>query len=109
MTLKWKDGYLTGVKRVDEQHKKLFVSLNDMEWLINRGAISGQEVKDLMNAVTADVQAHFSFEEGCMKRYDCPMAKNMCGKPHHPGCKRWGIRLIIANRIIASLLRGSLS
>lgn len=75
MTLEWKDGYLTGVRKVDEQHMKLFASLNDLEKLINRDTVTRSEISDMIDALIAHVQVHFSFEEGCMMRYDCPMAK----------------------------------
>ncbi len=75
MTMDWKDGYLTGVKRVDAQHKKLFVSLNDMEQMISQKSVSASEADDMISALATDVQKHFSFEEGCMMRHECPMAK----------------------------------
>ncbi|MDP3676346.1 MAG: hemerythrin family protein [Novosphingobium sp.] len=75
MALEWKDEYSTGVDKVDEQHRKLFAFLNDLEEFITQGIDSGPKVDSLLVSLATDVQTHFSFEEHCMKQYNCPVAR----------------------------------
>ncbi len=75
MALEWNDEYCTGVEKVDEQHRKLFALLNDLEQMITQGIDSGSNVDNLLTSLATDAQTHFSFEENCMMRYNCPVAR----------------------------------
>jgi len=75
VALEWNDEYCTGVDKVDEQHRKLFALLNDLEEMITQGIDSGPKVDNLLTSLATDIQTHFSFEENCMMRYNCPVAR----------------------------------
>ncbi len=75
MALEWKNEYSTGVDRVDKEHRQLFAFLNDLEQMISQGIESGPKVDNLLNSLATDTQTHFSFEENCMNRYNCPVAR----------------------------------
>ncbi len=75
MALEWKDEYSTGVDKVDEQHRKLFAFLNELEGLIAQGIDRGPKVDSLLASLATDTQTHFSFEERCMEQHHCPTAR----------------------------------
>ena len=75
MALEWKDEYCTGLDKVDEQHRQLFALLNDLEQMIMQGIDSGPKVDNFLTSLAIDTQTHFSFEENCMMRYKCPVAR----------------------------------
>ncbi len=75
MVLHWKDGYTTGVPELDEQHRGIFALVNELGELIERGIYDSAEVDGLLETMGADIQKHFTQEEGCMLRHDCPMAQ----------------------------------
>ncbi|MCH7827181.1 MAG: hemerythrin family protein [Bacteroidetes bacterium] len=75
MAIEWKEEYSTGVNKIDEQHRKLFTFLNDLEELITQGIDSKLKVDKLLTSLGTDTQKHFSFEENCMKQYNCPVAQ----------------------------------
>ncbi len=75
MALEWKDEFCCGVEKVDEQHRQLAGLLNTLEQMIDDGIESGPQVDSLLGTLASDVVTHFSFEEGCMLRYDCPAAQ----------------------------------
>jgi hemerythrin len=75
MALIWKEGYTTGVSGLDEQHRAIFSLLNRLGELIEQGIYDSAEVDALLREVGADVQRHFTMEEGCMMRHRCPVAQ----------------------------------
>lgn len=75
MTLIWKAGYTTGVPELDEQHRGIFVLVNGLGGLIDRSIYDDPEVDALLEVMGVDIQRHFTLEEGCMSRHDCPMAQ----------------------------------
>ena len=75
MVLYWKEGYTTGVPELDEQHRGIFALVNELGGLIDRGIYDSPEVDALLEAMGGDVQRHFTLEEGCMSRHNCPMAQ----------------------------------
>jgi len=75
MTLIWKPGYTTGVKKLDEQHRRMFTGLNGLEEMIAKKTCEGPEVSRLIGSLDKEIGRHFCDEERCMKRSKCPMAE----------------------------------
>ena len=72
--VKWSDNYLTGIKRIDDQHKALFQMSDAFRDDLSEG--SGQRVYgSLLGSLRAYARAHFGFEEGCMERCQCSAAE----------------------------------
>jgi hemerythrin len=81
MTLIWKTGYSTGVPELDEQHRHVFSILNELEDLISRGIYDSPGLDAQLKRLGSHITRHFSTEEGCMERANCPMA--MKNKQEH--------------------------
>ena len=67
----WKDNYSVGIKKIDEQHKKLVGYLNDLYESMKAGrgkAILGAVLKDLVEYT----KTHFVTEESLMALYNFP-------------------------------------
>ena len=67
----WKDNYSVGIKRIDEQHKKLVSYLNDLYESMSAGrgkAVLGGVLKDLVEYT----KTHFVTEESLMALYNFP-------------------------------------
>lgn len=79
----WDKKYEIGIVHIDEQHKKLFQYLNDME-----SAVTDRDVSDAFLSGAFDyfenyIRTHFNAEEACMYRYRCPAAeKNQVAHRH---------------------------
>ncbi len=65
----WNDSYLTGIKRIDEQHKVLVNTLNEAN-----ARLSTSVTRDLLEQITRDLLSyaiyHFETEESLMQEYD---------------------------------------
>jgi len=65
----WNDSYLTGIGRIDEQHKVLVNTLNEAN-----ARLSANVTRDLLEQITRDLLSyaiyHFETEEALMKDYD---------------------------------------
>ncbi len=71
--MQWSDEYATGIKRIDDQHKLLFLMTADFAAALDQG--QGKRVYGgLLQSLSLYVQTHFSIEEGCMARFHCPVA-----------------------------------
>ena len=75
MPLEWKDELSCGVAEIDEQHQQVIGLLNSLEQMIAEGIESGPQVDSLLSSLASDTVAHFSFEEECMLRHNCPAAR----------------------------------
>lgn len=73
MAIFWKDSFSTGVEEVDNQHKKLFEEVNKFEKMMKANP-SVADVEKTLIFLTEYTINHFSFEEGCMESYNCPVA-----------------------------------
>ena len=74
MLIQWTEKYATGVDEIDDQHKEIFNQLNRLHDAITSGL--GKEVIEDILAFSQDYAAkHFAFEEACMEKYQCPVAK----------------------------------
>jgi hemerythrin-like metal-binding protein len=67
--LVWNDSYLTGVERIDAQHKVLVNTLNDAN-----ARLSGTITRELLEQITRDLLSyaiyHFETEEALMQEFD---------------------------------------
>lgn len=65
----WNDSYLTGIDRIDEQHKVLVNTLNEANV-----RLAANVTRDLLEQITRDLLSyaiyHFETEETLMKTYD---------------------------------------
>lgn len=67
----WKEDYSVGIKKIDEQHKKLVTYLNDLYEAMKSG--KGKEALDgILNGLVHYTKDHFTTEESLMKLYDYP-------------------------------------
>jgi|CXWL01.1.fsa_nt_gi hemerythrin-like metal-binding protein len=71
--MKWSDTFATGVRRIDDQHKMLFAMAADFRAALDESR--GERVyAGLLQSLELYVVTHFSYEEGCMARFVCPVA-----------------------------------
>ena len=65
----WNDTFLTGINRIDDQHKVLVNTLNEANTRLANGV-----TRDLLEQITRDLLSyaiyHFETEEGLMREYD---------------------------------------
>ncbi|HKF47279.1 MAG TPA: bacteriohemerythrin [Terracidiphilus sp.] len=67
----WEDSYSTGVKAMDDQHKRLVAALNDLHGAMLEGkekAVTGS----LLGMLVKYTHEHFLAEEGLMARANYP-------------------------------------
>jgi hemerythrin len=71
MSIEWSDRFSVNIKRIDDQHKKLFGILNELEsaMLDNRG---DSAVGRVLNSMVEYAQTHFTLEEELMDQYEYP-------------------------------------
>ena len=72
--IKWKEEYSIGDKKLDEQHKNLFVYCNDLEGILQDGEVTKRQLKLTLRFLELYVKCHFGQEESCMHKYSCPIA-----------------------------------
>ncbi|MFL0196344.1 bacteriohemerythrin [Clostridium sp. WILCCON 0269] len=80
---KWKDDYKCGIKRIDEEHKRLFeIGESVYELIINENHVDYfGDVLNLVDDLKEYAIYHFEDEEKIMKLYDYP-AYNQQKKAH---------------------------
>ncbi len=65
----WNDSYLTGIERIDEQHKVLVNTFNEANARLSRGV-----TREILETITRDLLSyalyHFETEEALMQQYD---------------------------------------
>ncbi len=72
--MKWTEAYATGVPHLDTQHKLLFQMTSDFLLALDEGR--GQGVYGpFLESLDLYAKMHFSTEEECMLRYNCPAAR----------------------------------
>ena len=69
-TTNWNDSYLLGIPMIDNQHKKLFVILDNLETLNQKQEKS--EMHSLINELQNYVIYHFKTEEDLMVKSQSP-------------------------------------
>lgn len=65
--IKWQDEFLVGIPKVDEQHRKLLETINDLHLLLHT-QVSPEKLKDIIFFLNEYVVEHFGTEEAMMKR-----------------------------------------
>jgi hemerythrin len=73
MTINWNyEKMTTGIAEIDEQHKEWIRRFNEFDAAVisHKGAAALQSTLTFLAQYT---HMHFSFEEACMQRYDCPV------------------------------------
>jgi hemerythrin-like metal-binding protein len=63
----------TGVQKVDEQHKELIRHFNEFHQAMAYGK-GLATATSLLGFLAVYTETHFTCEEGCMTRYQCPAA-----------------------------------
>ena len=72
--MKWSEKYVTGIKRIDDQHKGLFELSDVFRDALNEGR--GERIYGgLLESLHAYAGFHFCFEEGCIGRCQCAAAE----------------------------------
>ncbi len=69
--LLWKSQYETGIPIIDEQHKRLFELLEQVQDAVASGNTQ-EEIRDLVQALMADTREHFRTEEAIMAHHGFP-------------------------------------
>lgn len=67
--LKWDDQYLTGIKEIDLQHKKIFNCLNDLNVALEQLA-EKEKILKLINRLDFYTTTHFDTEESYMLKLE---------------------------------------
>ncbi len=65
--IKWQDAFLTGIERVDAQHKKLLETLNTLHFLLKRGG-KHEPIEEIIKFLEEYTVEHFGTEEELMKK-----------------------------------------
>jgi hemerythrin len=72
--VKWSEEYATGIAQIDDQHKMLFKMAEDYRFALDEGR--GERVySEMLRSLDLYIRTHFGFEEGCMTKYQCPVAE----------------------------------
>lgn len=96
MAIHWKADYATHDPRIDEQHQQIFRFANRLEALARKDDVDAQEVDSLLRFLESYVQSHFRYEEACMLKRQCPVAKR--NRSEHLAFKAFFDRSIAAYR-----------
>ena len=67
----WKSQYETGIPIIDEQHRRLFEALDQVQEAVAQGS-SRDELQDLVQALLAATREHFRTEEVIMAHHGFP-------------------------------------
>ena len=74
LSREWDESLTTGVPSVDDQHRHLVGILAKVLDAMEQGC-SRAEVGRVLDELDRYTAAHFSHEEECMRRYECPAAQ----------------------------------
>ncbi|MFT3831572.1 MAG: hemerythrin family protein [Opitutaceae bacterium] len=69
----WTSDFETGMAEIDRDHQRLAEGLNKLEELLNCGQGSAS-IPAVLDFLERYANEHFSREEGCMHRLQCPTA-----------------------------------
>jgi hemerythrin-like metal-binding protein len=72
-TIAWDPSMSTGLESIDTQHRQLIAWLNDLLAAVSEGR-GRSEVEVVLDQLERYAATHFSHEEDCMARYNCPVA-----------------------------------
>ena len=79
MSKQWDESLTTGVASVDDQHRQLVNILGQVLEAMEQGR-SRADVGAVLDELDRYTAVHFSHEEECMFRYDCPAAQRNEGE-----------------------------
>ena len=71
MSTQWDESLTTGVPSIDDQHRRLVHILGQVLEAMEQGR-SRADVGEVLDELDRYTAGHFSHEEECMFRYDCP-------------------------------------
>jgi len=79
MALVWNDNkYATGIREVDDQHREVFVLVNELLSALESGE-SRERISGRLDLLADHAVRHFECEEGHMDRLQCPVrVTNKC-------------------------------
>ncbi|WP_022855044.1 bacteriohemerythrin [Thermodesulfobacterium thermophilum] len=83
--LEWNDNFLTGIKEIDQQHKKMFNMVNALYEAV-RLKVDKKFLINSINTLKNYFETHFKFEEELLERYGYPEIEKH--KEEHEGFKR---------------------
>ncbi len=69
MSIQWNDNLASGSSDIDTQHKELFVRVNDLLAVFDKGALARDEISRIVQYLTDYVVFHFGNEEKYMAKY----------------------------------------
>ena len=67
----WKSQYETGIPIIDEQHRRLFMALDQIQIAVVQES-TREEIRGLVQALMADTREHFATEEAIMAHHGFP-------------------------------------
>jgi hemerythrin len=75
--IEWNDSYSTGNAMVDQDHKQLFASLNELDAALKLGAGS-KKIGEIIVFLSTYTREHFAREEKHMQLVGCPVLGENC-------------------------------
>lgn len=75
MAIQWKEDFATGFDDIDQQHRQLFASVNEMEELLDAETLDEERIQSLIDFLTTYTKGHFVVEELCMAKHNCPVSQ----------------------------------
>ena len=69
MAIAWNDNLASGSSDIDTQHRELFVRVNNLLAVFDKGTLARDEVARIVQYLTEYVVLHFGNEEKYMTRY----------------------------------------
>jgi hemerythrin-like metal-binding protein len=76
MSIEWKEEYLLGLQKIDNQHKNLFKIMNELYNIINEKK-DFTLIKNLIKELNTYAEEHFGLEEGYFEKFNFEL------KEHH--------------------------
>ena len=71
VTFRWTEVYRVNIAAMDEQHKKLFQTVNELDHAL-RGGQGNAAVEPILGRLIEYATVHFESEESLMKEHDFP-------------------------------------
>ena len=71
--IQWSPDYETGIREIDDDHKRLAEGLNQLEQALASGS-GARNINQLLNFLSSYATTHFAREEKCMAHHQCPTA-----------------------------------
>ncbi len=75
MPIDWIDDFATNDDKIDDQHRQLFRFANKLETFLHLDEPPDAEIQRLLRFLEVYLKSHFQYEETCMLKRQCPVAK----------------------------------